>query len=142
MTEYATPYQGLGEDGIRQLVDTFYNIMDTSPEAAGIRRMHGEDLSRIKKMLGNYLVEWMGGPPVYSSVTGSMCMTDPHAGFWIGPKERDEWLWCMDQAMAQVEMQDTLKTMLKEPLRRIADAVRNQEGDNPTHSDPNIIAAG
>ena len=41
----ATPYERIGgEAGVRQLVDAFYRIMATAPEAAGIRAMHAEDL--------------------------------------------------------------------------------------------------
>ena len=29
-----------GDDGIRRLVDRFYDLMDTAPEAATIRRLH------------------------------------------------------------------------------------------------------
>ena len=34
MTKYNTPYQALGEDGIRSLTNAFYDIMDSTPEAA------------------------------------------------------------------------------------------------------------
>lgn len=142
MSTLKTPFEGLGEQGIRDLVERFYDIMDRSPEAASIRKMHGEDLSGIKQGLSNYLIEWMGGPRVYSAATGGMCMTTPHKGYWIGPKERDEWLWCMRQAMAEAELSAELVTMLSQPFERIADAVRNQEGDNPAERDDNIIAAG
>ena len=47
-----TPYQLLGgEDGVRRLCEAFYDCMEQLPEAADIRRMHGEDLSGIRQKL-------------------------------------------------------------------------------------------
>ena len=38
-----TPYQLLGgKEGVRRLCDAFYDCMDQLPEAADIRRMHGD----------------------------------------------------------------------------------------------------
>ena len=40
-----TPYDLLGgEDGIRRLVDRFYDLMDTAPEAATVRALHATSL--------------------------------------------------------------------------------------------------
>ena len=59
------PYQLLGgEDGLRELCATFYRIMDASPEAAGIRAMHGESLAASQEKLFEYLSGWRGCPPL------------------------------------------------------------------------------
>jgi len=142
MSTAQTPYQILGESGIRDLASAFYDAMDTLEEAATIRAMHAPDLTPMKERLGDYLIEWMGGPPVYSSRTGSVCMTEPHEPFHIGPEERDQWLLCMDTALDMTNASDELKAMLKTPLFRVADAVRNREGPSAAADNPNIIAAG
>jgi len=137
-----TPYQLLGEQGIRELCSVFYDIMDTAPEAAGIRAMHAQDLGPMKEKLAEYLIGWMGGPPLYADKYGTVCMTTPHEPFHIGPQERDQWLLCMDRALARTGASEELVAMLKIPLFRIADAVRNREGRSAAADDPNIIAAG
>jgi len=137
-----TPYQILGEDGIRQLTDTFYDIMDSLPEAAGLRAMHAKDLSVMKEKLADYLIGWMGGPPLYAEKYGTVCMTTPHEPYHIGPAERDQWLLCMDKALEQTGASEELVEMLKIPLFRIADAVRNKQGPSSAATNPNIIAAG
>ena len=137
-----TPYQILGEDGIRELTNAFYDIMDTLPEAAGLRAMHAKDLSPMKEKLAEYLTGWMGGPPLYADKYGTVCMTEPHEPFHIGPEERDQWLLCMDHALERIGASDELKEMLKIPMYRVADAVRNREGPSATKTDPNVIAAG
>jgi len=137
-----TPYQILGEDGIRELCDRFYDIVDTLPEAAGIRAMHAADLSPMKAKLADYLTGWMGGPPLYASKYGSVCMTTPHEPYHIGPAERDQWLLCMDKALEETGASGELVEMLKIPLFRIADAVRNREAPSSAATNPDVIAAG
>jgi hemoglobin len=140
MADYQTPYQALGEEGIRALCVAFYDVMDELPEAVDVRRMHAADLEPMKEKLGDYLVGWMGGPPRYADKHGTVCMTEPHEHYWIGPRERDQWLLCMEKAMDRVEVEPQVREMLKVPLFRVADAVRNREDAAP--DDPNIIAVG
>ena len=137
-----TPYQILGEEGIRQLTNTFYDIMDTLPEAAGVRAMHAKDLAPMKEKLAEYLIGWMGGPPLYADKYGTVCMTAPHEPFHIGPAERDQWLLCMNKALDQTGASQELRDMLKVPLMRIADAIRNKQGPSSAATNSNIIAAG
>jgi hemoglobin len=137
-----TPYQILGEDGIRELTCTFYDIMGSLPEAAELRAMHAQDLTAMKGKLAEYLTGWMGGPPLYADKYGTVCMTSPHEPYHIGPKERDQWLLCMDKALEQTGASDELVDMLKVPMFRIADAVRNKEGPSAATTDSNVIAAG
>lgn len=139
MNQPLTPYQMLGEQGIRELVNTFYDLMDEMPEVAELRSLHAQDLSPMKERLAEYLVGWMGGPPLYADKYGSVCMTDPHAPFAIGPSLRDQWLLCMERALVRNETGEDLREMLRIPLYRIANAVRNRDTD--PSDDPNIIAS-
>ena len=141
MNQPQTPYQLLGEDGIRDLTSAFYDIMDELPEVAKLRAMHAKDLGPMKLKLAEYLTGWMGGPPLYADKYGTVCMTEPHEPYHIGPEERDQWLLCMDKALERIEASDELKEMLKVPMFRIADAVRNREGPSAASTDANIIAS-
>ncbi len=141
MSKYQTPYQALGEDGIRALCNAFYDIMDELPEVADIRRLHAQDLSPMKEKLGDYLVGWMGGPPIYADKKGSVCMTTPHEPYAIGPRERDQWLLCMDKALDAVAVETEVREMLKVPLYRVADAVRNRQA-SINNDNPDVIAIG
>jgi hemoglobin len=137
-----TPFQVLGEQGIRELTSAFYDIMDSLPEAAEVRAMHAADLAPMKEKLAEYLIGWMGGPPLYAQRYGTVCMTEPHEHYHIGPEERDQWLLCMHRALAQTGASEELVEMLRIPLFRIADAIRNREGPSAAATDANIIAAG
>ncbi len=134
MSQAASPYQILGEDGIRALTSAFYDLMDELPEVAELRALHAADLGPMKLKLAEYLIGWMGGPPLYANKYGGVCMTEPHAPFAIGPGLRDQWLLCMERALERTEASPEVREMLKIPLFRIADAIRNREsdpGDNP-----------
>ncbi|TNF83171.1 MAG: globin [Gammaproteobacteria bacterium] len=140
-----TPYEILGQEGVKALADAFYDAMDELPQAAEIRAMHAENLDNIKRMLTAYLTGWMGGPPVYQALKGTVCLTEPHEPYAIGPKERDQWLLCMDEALERTGASDELKQMLKGPMFQVADTVRNQDHSGPKPEqprDPNIIAVG
>lgn len=126
-----TPYGILGKDGIKALASAFYDVMEERIEAAPIRAMHAENMTEIKQKLYEYLTGWMGGPPLYYDRYGSVCLTSAHKPYAIGTQERDQWLDCMDIALDRIAIQYTsdskqLKTMLKQPLFSIAEAVKNQ----------------
>jgi hemoglobin len=115
-----------GEEGIRRLVDRFYDLMDESPEATDVRALHAASLKQSREKLRLYLTGWTGGPPLYVERYGDPRLRARHLPFSIGERERDQWLWCMDQALAAHEMPETLRTHLKERIHALADHMRNQ----------------
>jgi hemoglobin len=115
-----------GDAGIRRLVDRFYDLMDTSPEAATIRRLHAASLKASRDKLYMYLTGWTGGPPVYVEKYGHPRLRARHLPFHITSRERDEWLWCMDQALNEHEMPAELREDLRGKLHGLADHMRNQ----------------
>jgi hemoglobin len=120
-----------GEDGVRQLVDRFYDLMDTAPEAANVRALHAKSLKQSREKLFLYLMGWTGGPPVYVERYGHPRLRARHMPFTIGARERDEWLWCMQHALAEHAMPDELRAMLWQRLGELADFMRNQPDTAP-----------
>ncbi len=122
-----TPFELLGGDaGIRRLVDRFYDLVDSAPEAATIRPLHAKSLKAAREKLYLYLTGWTGGPPAYVERYGHPRLRARHLPFPIGTRERDEWLWCMDRALAEHEMPDELRVHLHERFHALADHMRNQ----------------
>jgi hemoglobin len=115
-----------GEEPVARLVDAFYRQMDTLPEAAGIRAMHGADLRAIKEVLRLYLIEWLGGPPTYSARRGPPRLRARHAPFSIGPADRDAWMLCMRGALREVVADAGLRDELEAAFLRVANAVVNR----------------
>lgn len=114
-----------GEVVIIQLVEKFYDYMNTLPEAIGIRAMHEADLSHTKQVLVKFLVEWLGGPKVYSAERGHPSLRKKHMHFPIGELERDAWMLCMRRAMEDVVSNDTLREQLEQSLSKTANFIRN-----------------
>lgn len=115
-----------GEEGIRTLVDRFYDVMDAEPEAAGIRALHPPDLTSSREKLFLFLTGWTGGPPLYLEKHGHPRLRARHLPFRIGTAERDAWVWCMDRALDDHEMPDELRSFLKQRFRAVAEHMRNQ----------------
>jgi len=123
----STPFARLGGDaGIRRLVDRFYDLIDSAPEAATIRALHAKSLKAAREKLYLYLTGWTGGPPIYVERYGHPRLRARHLPFAIGTRERDEWLWCMDRALAEHDMPDELRVHLREQFHALADHMRNQ----------------
>lgn len=91
-----------GADAVDRLVDAFYDQMDTQPSARHIRAMHPIDLSLTKWVLKHYLVEWMGGPRLFPPRSSRPPLRERHDKFRITEREKDAWLLCMGQALADV----------------------------------------
>jgi hemoglobin len=123
-----TPYDLMGgEAGIRRLVDRFYDIMDSAPEAATIRALHAASLKASREKLRLFFTGWTGGPQLYVEKFGHPKLRMRHFPFAISSRERDEWLWCMDRALAEQEMPEQVRSHLRERLHALADHMRNRE---------------
>lgn len=117
-----TPFEALGgEEAITALVDRFYRLMDTLPEAAPIRAMHEEDLGLVKDKLATFLIGWMGGPQRFTEKFGRVVIPVAHAPFDIGPKERDLWLMCMRRALEEEGVDPKWIKLLMRPMESMAE---------------------
>jgi len=115
-----------GDAGIRRLVDRFYDLMDSAPEAANIRALHATSLKASREKLYLFLTGWTGGPQLYVERFGHPRLRARHLPFPIGERERDEWLWCMDRALAEHDMPGELRVYLGQRFHQLADHMRNQ----------------
>ena len=127
MTAFHPHFLALGgETGVRALVDRFYDLMDSAPEAVHVRALHATSLKASREKLFLFLTGWTGGPPLYIEQVGHPRLRMRHFPFAIGARERDEWLWCMDRALDAHDAPDALKAELRERFHALADHMRNQ----------------
>ena len=113
---------------MRELVDRFYDLMDLEPAYAKLRAAHGDSLDGARDKLFWFLCGWLGGPDHYISRFGHPRLRARHMPFRIGIAERDQWLACMAQAMAETGVPLELAERLKEAFFKTADWMRNTEG--------------
>lgn len=126
-TQPATPYAQIGgEPAVRALVKRFYELMDTLPEAYGIRKLHPQDLSGSEEKLFLYLTGWLGGPQLYVEKFGHPRLRSRHLPFPIGSDEAAQWMLCMRLAMAECIADAPLRARLDKALTDLAEFMRNQ----------------
>ena len=126
--EEKTPYELLGgDDGVRKLTADFYGLMDTLPGAAPIRAMHKGDLSMMTDKLSTFLIGWLGGPQRYTERFGRVIIPLAHKPFPIGPAERDQWLMCMERAIDETSLDESMKARLMDSFGRMAEMCRTKD---------------
>jgi hemoglobin len=121
-----SPYDRVGgAQGVRKLVDRFYDLMEQLPQAAHIRQMHPEDMQGSREKLYEFLSGWLGGPPLFMERRGHPRLRMRHVHFAIDDAARDAWLMCMEQALTECVEDKLLIEMLRGAFGRMADHLRN-----------------
>jgi hemoglobin len=117
-----------GEPAVRALVDRFYDLMELEPAYAGIRTLHPASLDGSRDKLFWHLCGWLGGPQHYVERFGHPRLRARHLPYAIGIAERDQWLACMQQAMADRGIAPALAVQLQQAFAGTADWMRNRPG--------------
>ncbi|MGI4849407.1 MAG: group II truncated hemoglobin [Janthinobacterium lividum] len=117
-----------GENGVRLLVDRFYDLMDLEPEHAGVRALHPRTTDGSRDKLFWFLCGWSGGPDHYIERFGHPRLRARHLPYAIGARERDQWLRCMALAMQDVGLPEPLQLRLLTSFYETADWMRNTPG--------------
>ena len=115
-----------GEARVRALVDRFYDLMDLEPAYAALRAVHPSTLEGSRDKLFWFLCGWLGGPSHYTDRFGHPMLRARHLPFEIGIRERDQWMHCMQQAMAEVELDPEFAQRLSASFFQTADWMRNR----------------
>jgi hemoglobin len=124
-----TAYEAIGGDApLRALVDRFYDLMDLEPGYAALRALHPTALERSRDKLYWFLSGWLGGPDLYQQRFGHPRLRARHLPYAIGIAERDQWMACMRQAMAESDIEPDLQQRLATALAGTADWMRNKGG--------------
>ena len=111
---------------IREIVEAFYDVMDSDEKAKTIRLMHPEDLTPSREKLFMFLTGWTGGPQLYIERYGHPFLRRRHLPFKIGEEERDQWIYCMTKGLLNLKMEEEKIKALLNALYPIADFMRNQ----------------
>lgn len=106
-----------GLSGLTTLVDSFYDYMESLPEASVIRNMHSSDLAVSRKKLAYFLSGWLGGPKLYSETFGGINIPKAHKHLSVGKNEADAWILCMQKAVEEQPYDKKFKIYLIEQLR-------------------------
>jgi len=117
-----------GEDGVRNLVETFYDIVEFEPEGQVLHtlhlRGHGVAHSRIEQL--NFLSGFLGGPRLYLQKYGHANVRQMHEHVEINAEAKDVWLRCMAMAIDRVGFPAAIKARLMAPFTRVAALLVNK----------------
>lgn len=117
-----------GEEGLRRLVGTFYDIVEFEPEGRILHILHlrgqGVVHSRIEQF--NFLSGFLGGPGLYVERHRHSDVRAMHAHVEISPEARDAWLRCMAMAIDRCGLPDEVRRRLMTPFTRVAAMVVNR----------------
>lgn len=128
MSEIQTPYERLGGDeAVRRLCKTFYEIMSDTPQTQLIRTMHPKEIKTSEDKLYMFLSGWLGGPPLFEEKFGHPRLKGRHLPYAIGIEERDQWLYCMAQALKTMDLESVFSEQLMAGFVQTADFMRNKE---------------
>jgi hemoglobin len=116
-----------GEEGLRSIVETFYDIVEFEPEGRDLHllhmRGHGVAHSRIEQL--NFLSGFLGGPRLYVQKHGHSNVREMHEHVEIKAEARDAWLRCMALAIDRVGLPADVKARLMTPFTRVATMLIN-----------------
>tara|TARA_R110000782_G_scaffold115576_3_gene205626 strand:- start:559 stop:975 length:417 start_codon:yes stop_codon:yes gene_type:complete len=115
-----------GQAGIFRLVDDFFDRMGSDPRFETIWNMHPENNEESRDKLARFLCGWLGGPKLYTEKYGSIGIPRVHAHLAIATPERDQWLTCMAESVAEQAFDEDFKIYLMEQLFVPAEAVRRR----------------
>jgi hemoglobin len=110
--ELRTLYLRLGEDKIRKLVDTFYNLIQIS----SISEMFTQNPEDAKLNQADFLIQVLGGPSYYSDRKGHPRMRMRHFAFEIKEESRLVWFNCYKEAIGKVGIPEKEKEILESYL--------------------------
>jgi len=116
-----------GDAGVRALVDRFYDLMDTAPEAAGIRALHAASLKVSREKLHKFLCGWTGGPQLYVEQYGHPRLRMRHMQFRIGVAERNWWMDTMRTALEDAAIPEPERTEMARYFEHAATFLINAE---------------
>ncbi|MCQ6558952.1 globin domain-containing protein [Paenibacillus mendelii] len=121
-----TLYEQLGgTPEINKIVTLFYQNVVADPLLAPL---FPEDITPVMEKQGQFLTQFFGGPPLYTSVHGHPRMRARHLPFEITKGRADAWLSCMRRALEERVPDASLRESVLERLSHTAYFFINTEG--------------
>ncbi|QDF77018.1 MULTISPECIES: group II truncated hemoglobin [Shewanella] len=115
-----------GEKVIRALAKQFYHQMQTNPETQSLLAMHSAPIAESEQKLFEFLSGWLGGPQLYHQRHGHPALRARHMPFSIDEAMRDQWLLCMERALAIEIKEPQHREAIYQAISTLADHMRNQ----------------
>ncbi|MBP2277243.1 MULTISPECIES: group II truncated hemoglobin [Sphingomonas] len=112
-----------GTEGVRTVVERFYDLMQDDPRYAPLRKMHEEDLFPMRVSLTQFLSAWLGGPRDWFEARPGTCIMSMHRAMGITPETAAQWVEAMSRALADARVEKALGTQMQQAFLRMAGAM-------------------
>ena len=125
-----TVYEKMGGEGpLKQLVETFYDIIEEDPDGEVVHALHlkGHGMNHTRRAQFEFLSGFFGGPKLYIERNGHSDMRQIHEHVEVGFVAVEAWLLCMEKAIDQVGFDEDLKQAMMKSFTRAAEITRNQD---------------
>jgi hemoglobin len=132
LKEGALPFDLIGGGAVVHCIaEAFYDVMGERHEA--LAKLHNCDESgRVsegsRRRFELFLVEWLGGPSVYSSAHGHPRLRMRHAHVPVTKAMRDAWMDCMHHALDTAGVSGTVREFLNVRFDEVATFLVNRPG--------------
>ena len=117
-----------GPDGVRALVEAFYDAMGTHEPALNALHPLDENSSVTRVMRDRFalfLIGWLGGPDDYMAQHGHPRLRMRHGKTPVDTAMRDAWLRAMGKAMDARNVTGDVRGYLDARFAEVADFLRN-----------------
>lgn len=120
-----------GEAVLRALVERFYDIIEETGAGAQIVKLHkrGHGMGHARTEQFNFLSGFTGGRNYYLEKYGHMDVKLMHEHVPITHQDAENWLSCMDQALAELQLTGAHIERLRRVFRRVALLLVNNLAD-------------
>ena len=120
-----------GEEGLRRLVERFYDYVETLPEGRNLRRLHarGHGVPHARTEQFNFLSGFMGGRHYYREKHGHMDVKLMHAHVPIRQDDAENWMFCMNRALDDEGLSGPHIEKLRGVFERVANVLVNDVPD-------------
>jgi hemoglobin len=112
-----------GEDGVRAVVERFYDLMEHEPAYDELRAMHEADLLPMRISLTEFLSAWLGGPRTWFESRPGTCIMSMHRNVAVSKTTAAQWVQAMSRAMAEARIEPALGTQMQQAFLRMAGAM-------------------
>ena len=118
-------YAALGEEAFWRIARAFYARIDRD---AFLRPMFPADLQEPIRNQAEFLIQYFGGPQLYSDRKGHPRLRMRHMPFAIDVAARNAWVACMRGALEDAAIPEPHRSAMMAYFERTATFLINREG--------------